>query len=318
MIDRPKYTFCLAAWKTAFLKEMIESILNQSYTDFRLVISDDCSPEDVKGVVNLFNDKRISYIRNPKNIGGYHLVDHWNLQLQRDANSDYVIMASDDDVYHKDFLKNIDELTIKHPQVDMLRARCKNTDAEGVVNFVDDPSDELQNELHFAADLYNGRHIRSFANFVFKTKTLKERGGFIFFPYAWYSDAVTTLMMAQNGVAHTLLPLFSYRGSSLAISGNITNKSVIRGKMEATLMYYEWMNNYIKKLQYINNPLNSHYINEVIKNFNHDAYATILSYFGAHTISEKISIYKKIKQSPFFSKASFCKELTFFYLGQII
>ena len=316
-MDRPKYTFCLAAWKTAFLKEMIESILNQSYTDFRLVISDDCSPEDVKGVVNLFNDKRISYIRNQKNIGGYHLVDHWNLQLQRDANSDYVIMASDDDVYHKDFLKNIDELTIKYPQVDMLRARCKNTDAEGVVNFVDDPSDELQDELHFAADLYNGRHIRSFANFVFKTKTLRERGGIINFPYAWYSDAVTTLMMAQNGVAHTLQPLFSYRGSTLAISGTKANKSVIRSKMEATLMNYTWTSHYIENLQYVKTPLNTHYVEDLIRNFNHDAYATIISYLWVQTLPEKVSIYNQIKQSLYFSKKTFYKELSLFYLAKV-
>lgn len=316
-MERPKYTFCLAAWKTEFLKEMIESILNQSYENFKLVISDDCSPENIKGIVDLFKDKRISYIRNDKNIGGYHLVDHWNLQLQRDANSDYVIMASDDDIYHKDFLKNIDELTIKYPQVDMMRARCNNTDAEGVVNFIDDPSDELQDELHFAADLYNGRHIRSFANFVFKTKALKERGGFINFPYAWYSDAVTTLMMAKNGVAHTNQPMFSYRGSILAISGTISNKSVIRGKMEAALMNYKWMNKYLDNLQYVQTPLNNNYIKELIRNFNHDAYATIISYFWAHTFTEKISIYNKIRQSQYFSKKSFYKELLLIYLAKI-
>ena len=313
---KTKYSFLLAAWKTAFLEQTIKSILNQTYKDFTLIISDDCSPDNIKSIVDQFKDERIEYKRNEKNIGGYNLVDHWNLQLQRDAQSDYVIMASDDDVYDEHFLEKIDELTLKYPQVDLLRARCCNTDAKGVVNFVDDPSDEYQTELHFAADLYNGRHIRSFANFVFKTETLKQKGGFINFPYAWYADAVSTLMMAENGVAHTIQPLFSYRGSGLAISGTRKDKTVCRGKMKAALMNYKWMNNYIKKMKFTQNSCNINLYNALIRNFRHDSYATMISYFWAFSFFEKVKIYKQIREGAFFSKPSFGKELFIFYMGK--
>jgi len=311
-----KYTFCLAAWKIAFLEDTIKSILNQTYRDFLLVISDDCSPEDIKGIVSHFDDNRIIYIRNEKNIGGYNLVDHWNLQLNRDAHSEYVIMASDDDIYDEDFLSTIDTLTAKYPKVDLLRARCKNTDSKGIVNFIDDPSDEYQSELKFAADLYNGRHIRSFANFVFKTEAVKHKGGFINFPYAWYADAVSTLMMAKNGVAHTTKPLFSYRSSGLAISGTTKSEDITRGKMEAALMNYDWMNSYIGNMKFEQTAYNTNLYNTLIRNSRHDSYATIISYFWAYSLLEKIGIYKRIKKETYFSKSSFGKELFLFYMGK--
>ncbi len=316
-MDTVKYTFLLAAFKTDYLKEAINSILNQSYKNFKLVVSDDCSPNNVKGVVDQFCDNRMEYVRNDHNIGGYHLVEHWNLQLHRDACSEYVIMASDDDLYDKDFLKTIDELTIKYPNVDLLRARCRIIDIKGDISYIDDPADEFQTELQFCENMYNCRHIRSFANFVFKLDSLKTKGGFINFPYAWYADAVSTLIMSHNGVAHTQVPLFSYRSSPLAISST-RNKIVIKGKMEAALMNYKWMNKFIQDLDYKDNKLNNNLITSFISLFRHDAFATIISYWGAFSIVEKIKIFKLLKEGAYFSLPSFGKELFIYYMGKII
>ena len=59
-----KYTFLMPAYKAAFFREAIQSILNQTYKDFQLIISDDCSPEALKAIVDDFDDERIVYRRN--------------------------------------------------------------------------------------------------------------------------------------------------------------------------------------------------------------------------------------------------------------
>ena len=41
----PKYSFVLPAYKATFLREAIDSILAQSYTDFELIIVNDASPD---------------------------------------------------------------------------------------------------------------------------------------------------------------------------------------------------------------------------------------------------------------------------------
>jgi len=107
-----KYTFLMPAFKATFLREALDSILKQSYKDFRLIVSDDNSPFNIKEIIDEFNDDRITYRRNEQNIGIDKLTDHWNILLEL-ADSEYVILSPDDDIYSPDFLKSIDILTQK-------------------------------------------------------------------------------------------------------------------------------------------------------------------------------------------------------------
>ena len=53
----------------AYLREAIESILNQSYSDFELLILDDCPDDNREQIVKSYRDKRIKYLQNEKNLG---------------------------------------------------------------------------------------------------------------------------------------------------------------------------------------------------------------------------------------------------------
>lgn len=52
-----------------YLKEAIESILNQTATDLELIIIDDGSVDSTSNIINSFNDERIKYFKNEKNSG---------------------------------------------------------------------------------------------------------------------------------------------------------------------------------------------------------------------------------------------------------
>ncbi|MCI8860728.1 MAG: glycosyltransferase family 2 protein [Lachnospiraceae bacterium] len=53
-----------------FIAESIQSVQSQSYTNWELIIVDDCSTDDTEDVVKLYlNDKRIRYLKNEKNSG---------------------------------------------------------------------------------------------------------------------------------------------------------------------------------------------------------------------------------------------------------
>lgn len=51
------------------LKRAIESVINQSFADFELIIIDDGSSLDIKSVISSFNDNRIVYLKNEQNKG---------------------------------------------------------------------------------------------------------------------------------------------------------------------------------------------------------------------------------------------------------
>ena len=77
-----KFSITIPAYRSQFLKEAINSVVNQTWQDWELVIVDDCSPEDLRSVVNPFlADSRISYYRNEKNCGAINVVDNWNICL---------------------------------------------------------------------------------------------------------------------------------------------------------------------------------------------------------------------------------------------
>lgn len=52
-----------------FIEQSIRSVLSQTYTEWELLIVDDCSTDDTPSIVASFKDKRIHYQRNEHNMG---------------------------------------------------------------------------------------------------------------------------------------------------------------------------------------------------------------------------------------------------------
>ena len=52
-----------------YIKDAIESVLSQTYSDFELVIIDDCSADNSVNIINQFEDERIKFIQNEQNLG---------------------------------------------------------------------------------------------------------------------------------------------------------------------------------------------------------------------------------------------------------
>ncbi|MEA3435001.1 MAG: glycosyltransferase [Thermodesulfobacteriota bacterium] len=84
-----------------FIKQAIESVLNQTYPNFILKIFDNYSTDNTQEIVNSFDDHRIKYIRNGKNIG---MLPNWKKALDS-ANTKYVAVLFADDFYKQNFLE---------------------------------------------------------------------------------------------------------------------------------------------------------------------------------------------------------------------
>lgn len=233
-----KYTFLMPAYKAAYLKEAIDSILSQSYRDFRLIISDDCSPEILKAIVDQYDDERIAFRRNEQNIGGRSLIEHWNLLLSL-ADSEYVILAPDDDLYESAFLEQIDQLTNKYPDVNVLKSRAQKIDETGEVIAMDRIYEEsitqMDNLFHQALP----DHMSGIGNYVFRTSALKAIGGFVDYPLAWWSDVMTNVLLSDKGMAITKDILFTMRMSGISITTRKNTLPESKRKAAATMMCYD-------------------------------------------------------------------------------
>jgi len=92
-----------------FLRSKIDSILNQTYTNFELVISDNASTDQTQKICEEYvkKDNRIKYFRQEKNFGVT-----WNFEfVLKKSNNDYFMWTGVDDVLLPEFIeKNIQTL----------------------------------------------------------------------------------------------------------------------------------------------------------------------------------------------------------------
>lgn len=240
----PFISFVLPAYKNSFLKYAIESILNQSYTNFELIIVNDASPYDLRSIVESFTDDRICYFVNERNLGGKHLTDSWNHALSY-AKGEYVVLASDDDVYSPDYLYNMVELSRKYPQVNIFHCRLRYIDVDGSFLHYSQPALEYEKCSDFVFQRLVFGRKQAAPEFMFKKTAIDLIGGFINFPLGWYSDDATWNALASKGVAYSYQPLLSFRLSGENLSskhiGNIQ-------KIEALFCYERWLRQYLSKM----------------------------------------------------------------------
>lgn len=88
-----------------YLEEQLDSIINQSYNDWKLIIGDDCSTDNTVAILTKYQQMypdKISFHINSKPSGS---AKNNFFQLISYVNNDYVMFADQDDVWLKDKIK---------------------------------------------------------------------------------------------------------------------------------------------------------------------------------------------------------------------
>lgn len=96
------------------LCECIESILNQTFDDFEFILLND-SPDNVRleKIIQAYNDPRIRYYKNDKNIG----ISQSRNRLVQLARGEYLAIFDHDDISMPDRLQRQVEFLDAHPNV---------------------------------------------------------------------------------------------------------------------------------------------------------------------------------------------------------
>ena len=113
-----------------YLRESIDSVLAQTYTNWELLIMDDCSTDETPEIVLEYveKDPRIHYYRNEQ-----------NLRLPRNLNKgfsltkgDYLTWTSDDNHYHPTALERMHAALDADPTAQFVFASCRIIDGQGI------------------------------------------------------------------------------------------------------------------------------------------------------------------------------------------
>ena len=79
-----------------FVRETIESVLAQTYSNWELLFVDDCSTDDTEAIVRSFDDPRIHYYKNEQNSGA---AISRNKAL-REAKGHWIAFLDSDDLWN--------------------------------------------------------------------------------------------------------------------------------------------------------------------------------------------------------------------------
>lgn len=301
-----KYSFVLPAYKVCFFREAIESILNQTYTDFELIIVNDASPEDLDSIMLGYNDSRIRYYKNEINIGGSNLVAQWNKCLSF-AKGLYVILASDDDIYSPLYLEEMDKLVCKYPDIYVFRPRIQIIDSSSVVIHQFDSLTEKVNQLEYLYYWMRGCIGSGIGHFIFNKEVLMGRGGFFSLPLAWGSDDVTVINLAEFGIVFSPHILFSFRKSGINITSRTNDCMTLRKKLQSYKIFETWLTELVDKLgnKYDNNNELFNYIKHNHRNvFMKGLTIGVLRCSSTTAILKNLKYYFRLKCIPF-SKGMF-------------
>jgi glycosyltransferase involved in cell wall biosynthesis len=141
-MSEPLVSVNLCVWKPdpRFFPQAVESILNQTFQDFELIIVEDPSEFDGRAMVrHLLDDPRIRYVKNETRTG---FVAQKNLAIEL-SRSPYIAMMDADDISETTRLQEQLAFAVANPQVKVLGCQLtiidKNNRVIGYRKYPADP-----------------------------------------------------------------------------------------------------------------------------------------------------------------------------------
>lgn len=128
--SRPRVTVGMPVFNgERYIREAIDSILSQSFTEFELVISDNASTDGTPEICKAYaaKDPRVRYVRHTRNQG---VIQNFNAAF-RLSTGEYFKWAASDDVCGPDYLLGAVEVLDRDPSVVLVWGKTVGIDENG-------------------------------------------------------------------------------------------------------------------------------------------------------------------------------------------
>lgn len=259
-----------------YLKQQIESILNQTYQNFKLLISDDASTkEEIKPILEAYQkqDNRVILYLQEKNLGYNKNFEF----LLKQANAKYIMFADHDDIWYPQKVEKSVE-KIEKEKVDLVYCNANQINEKGEIiqqNYFTYKNVPL---IHGKDKLAISRCIGIGCSQII-TKTVKNK----MIPFTdkviahdWLASFIAN---EGNGIAYIEEPLFGYRLHNMNVfGGRSLSQNLARWKEENGKTYQSYLKYRKEKvidkayldgakmcMQYANKQENKRFLEYIIK-----------------------------------------------------
>jgi len=163
----------------AYLPLRIESVLNQTFTDFEVIILDDCSPDNSIEIIEEYcaDDSRIKFYPNKNNSGS--TFAQWNKGVGL-ATGDYIWIAESDDYCEPNLLETLVPLLDENPNVGIAFAQSAIVDEKNnLINSFNENYKFIFKSNRWESDFkVNGQY--ECANYLIFSNTIPNASGALF------------------------------------------------------------------------------------------------------------------------------------------
>lgn len=240
MNDNPKISVIMSVYNDEnYLKESIESILNQEFKDFEFIIVNDKSTDNSLKIINKFHDKRILIINNKKNLG---LTKSLNIALKL-AKGKYIARQDADDISLPQRFKKQYSFLEKNPEIALLGTSIYR---------IDENSNELETVLSFEQPSF--KHMLNWNHFkhgsvLFRKVLVNEIGGYNEL-FEYVQDYEFWLRISKRYKVRNLKdPLYKLRIHNASIGSKKVVESRLYGRLARKVVNNEITNDELENIR---------------------------------------------------------------------
>ena len=224
MNELPLVSVVLPVYNSAlYLRDSIESILNQTYTNFELLILNDGSTDQSEEIILSFNDERLNYMKNDSNL---QLIKTLNKGFKL-AKGKYIARMDADDISMPDRIAKQVAFLELHPKIGIVGTSFEKIgDDVGIVHYPVNHDELRLSSVYFNPFLHPSVVLRSSVLHKFD---LSFREAYI---HAEEYKLWTELLLVAEG-ANISLPLVKYRVHANQISQVYASQQLETSKLIA-------------------------------------------------------------------------------------
>lgn len=160
-----------------YLKQSIDSVLQQTFIDFELLICDDCSTDGSYNFIKTYNDYRICLTRNEKNLG---LFPTLNL-LCKSAKGTIIKLWTQDDIMNPECIGEVIKFHSAHPEIGFSYSDREIIDENNnkiIRSKIDNTPEIISPYLHDQIAFFTGSIAGNISNVAIFQDKLKKAGWF--------------------------------------------------------------------------------------------------------------------------------------------
>ena len=283
-MKKPLFSICIPNYNYAhYIKQTIDSVLNQNYSDFEIIIADNASTDNSVNVINSYNDDRIRLYVNKYNVGFGPNLDKATLN----ARGHYIILLSSDDLMKPGALLKYSEIinqNEKNKDNLMIMSGCDVINSENKVigeksamtgdlihklkkdkiNFND--KDHLKlNGLYILEALLNGKFqpAGQFLTTCFSKKLYDDVEGYNSIMSIWPDANFSHKILFQNpDVIYINQSFFAYRVHSAGNLSATLNFNNIKHLIDGYLLTFAYSEKELEIIGKTKNELQKTFVNK--------------------------------------------------------